>query len=117
MGTWGTGPFDNDDAAEFIGSLKADLGSKLQDSRFSDDEGERAEGRAALGALTALHRAGYVVSPNAFDDGQRLLETMLDDKMWISQWRSPAAIRSRLRNDLKENAKISAALRRRFRRR
>jgi hypothetical protein len=50
MGAWGVGPFENDDALDFIGELSASGLSSL---------------RAALDEVTTVQPGGYVDAPSA----------------------------------------------------
>jgi hypothetical protein len=101
MGAWGTGAFDNDDAGDFMLEPEAIFASKLRDAT-DVSPAFFEEGRAALAALAALDDAGYAVSIDTFADGEMLLERMLDAKDWLAAWRSPKAIRERIRRELLE---------------
>lgn len=115
MGAWGTGPFENDIAGDFMDGCEEGLTKKVHQaaSALAAPYSLREEGRAALAALRALYRAGLIVGVGVFTDGEELLQDMLDDDQWLGAWQSPAAIKARLRNELHETRTLVRSIRRR----
>jgi peptidoglycan hydrolase-like protein with peptidoglycan-binding domain len=106
MGAWGTGPFDNDGAGDFL----HDVGGK----EHPDPAGVRAALEAVLESpkreahykYEAGRAAARLVADDKAGDGsmrdlaKRALERMKDDEGWIQTWDEPKLARSRLSNEI-----------------
>jgi hypothetical protein len=95
MGSWGYGPFDNDDAAELMLRIVEPLATEVASlHRYKYNEV-----RAAACALLALDQAGVYVDIETLDQAAENLQDILESD-WIAEWRQPATIRKRLREEI-----------------
>lgn len=89
MGTWNTGPFDNDPAAEAVAAL-ADGSFRMDQFRFECGRGplstDEAESIIALAAVLNGH------APEDYESEELEYPFTPDDKRWIRR-RAQAAVR------------------------
>lgn len=101
MGTWGTGPFDNDDSADMIAGLARKV-HRVVDRNDSDDYGEA---RAAAAFVLLAHGTDVLGGPG-LDVVLKALIKMRENNEWLSGYRRPPEIAAAL------NKEIGAVVRR-----
>src|SRR5208337_4343107 len=91
MGTWGVGPFDNDDAADMTAGLMEDVRRVADDRRGANYN----KARAAAQFVIAAHGTDILGGPNL---GQLViaLAKMRKDHVWLANWEEPKKIASAL---------------------
>jgi len=95
MGSWGTGPFDNDTAADFIATKLLRPVQKALRSKNVD----YSEARACAQFLLLSHGTDVLGGPNLLDV-VKLFVMMRSDKEWVSNWNSPRRVAAALDMDL-----------------
>lgn len=88
MGSWGMGPFDNDDAADMVAGLSRHIG-KANGKRRPDNHYLAA--RAATRVLLMTAGTDILGGPS-LDEALACLRRMRDDEAWIGGWKSPRAL-------------------------
>jgi hypothetical protein len=101
MGTWGVGPFDNDDAADMIAGLVRPV--KIVVQRKSNGAAQRYynEARAAAQFLLLSHGTDILGGPGLLPVVQALAR-IRSDVEWLSSFDSPRAYMNRLDQELNE---------------
>jgi len=116
MGTWGTGPFESDDAAEFKDEIVTAMEDPLRDTkqtlyrflkpvhdvirspltpapsrRWSVASEHYAKARAAIAAFVFAHELAQARCdrPLVVEAMLTALEKMRSDKNWIASWKKP----------------------------
>lgn len=105
MGTWGTGPFDNDDAADMVAELMehvrrvADTGRPLKRGRKRTTSDDYYLARAAAQFVLAAHGTDILGGPG-LGPVVRVLARIRMDREWLAHWNSPRKIATALDNEL-----------------
>ena len=98
MGTWGPGPFDNDDAADMIAKLMIPI-ERVTKGKVNTSY-HYSQARAAAKIVWIAHGTDILGGPS-LDPILKLLEQMRNDVEWISGWRKPAEIRKALDREIR----------------
>jgi hypothetical protein len=85
MGAWGTGPFDNDDAADFIG----DVLMRPVDGVNSNSRGRSYELARCVAALVLVSHGTDILGGPGLTPVLRALTRIRSDEDWLRQWNSP----------------------------
>jgi len=96
MGTWGTGPFDNDDAGDMAAKMVRPV-QRVADGRGSSDDYYLA--RAAAQFLLASHGTDILGGPG-LTPVLKALARMRTDDGWLAGWNSPKKIAGALDEEL-----------------
>jgi hypothetical protein len=96
MGTWGTGPFDNDDAGDLAAKMVRPV-QRVADGKGSCDDYYLA--RAAAQFLIVSHGTDILGGPGLVPVLWALARMRADDA-WIGNWRSPRKIAAALDKEL-----------------
>jgi len=101
MGAWGYGPFDNDDAGDFLDSIKEVKNpmKELERAIHSYNENER---RAAVAFVTFLTQFDRRSLSRIKKIGVKALNDLLNNEDFIKDWDSPRTIKRRLKKEIKE---------------
>jgi hypothetical protein len=99
MGTWGTGPFDNDDAGDMVAGFMKPIRKVV--SRKSDASARYGynEARCAVQFVMAAHGTDILGGPSA-EPALRALLRMRKDTVWLSGWKSSRKIAVRLNDEI-----------------
>jgi hypothetical protein len=99
MGTWGNGPFDNDDASDVITRLMKPV--HIVETRKSNHSASYHynEARAVVQLLLLSHGTDILGGPSLLH-AVKVLARIRSDVVWIADFRSPAAIMARLDQEL-----------------
>ena len=88
MGAWGSGPYDNDTAADWFFELKEIGLYDLIERGLNSDSYE--EQRAAAWLVQRLAITAYVYDVNLIDEHRKLavekLQSILNNKGWLETW-------------------------------
>lgn len=95
MGTWGTGPFDNDDAADMIAGLARKV-HRVVERNDSDDYGEA---RAAAAVIVVAHGTD-ILGGIGLDVVLKALVKMRENSEWLAGYRRPQQIAEALDKEL-----------------
>lgn len=95
MGTWGTGPFDNDDSADMIAGLARKV-HRVVERNDSDDYGEA---RAAAAFVLLAHGTDVLGGPG-LDVVLKALVKMRENDEWLSGYRRPPEIAAALNKEI-----------------
>jgi hypothetical protein len=97
MGAWGYGPFDNDDAGDWMFDVERAISGPIQVARDQDDEDIKAgrvapeiwhRGYAAAAIVAALAEQGWGHG-SIYEDAELALENMLADEDFVASWKKP----------------------------
>lgn len=95
MGTWGTGPFDNDDAADMVAAMAQKV-RRVIERNDSDDYGEA---RAAAAFVLLAHGTDVLGGPG-LDVALKALVKMRENNEWLSGYRRPPEIATALNKEI-----------------
>ena len=104
MGSWGYGPYDNDNAADWFCNLDTTgiyvfIEKGLNSNCYQEQ-------RAAAWMVQRLAETAYVYSIDKIDEHRKLavekLQAMLKDSEWINDWRNPDKIVSEIKKQIDE---------------
>ena len=98
MGTWGTGPFDNDDAGDMVGGFMKPI-HKVVSMKKSPRGCQYNEARCAVQFVMAAHGTDILGGPSA-EPALRALVRMRKDIEWLSSWISPLKIALMLNKEI-----------------
>lgn len=90
MGTWGTGPFDSDDAGDLLAGAYQTLSKpiskvlKAKTSRAARYHYQQA--RAAASTMVVLSKGTKMVLEDDLRDADKALMIILADHVWIDEW-------------------------------
>lgn len=104
MGSWGTGPFDNDGAADLIAKLMKPIEIALEPKAQYWAYGDA---RAACILVATAHGTDILGGPNI----QKVLECLQkirDDEEFIDEWKDPRKIVAALDSDIRKVKRIIA---------
>jgi hypothetical protein len=104
MGTWGTGPFDNDGACEFVASLHAPIERVLR--RKTKAYYYYGEARAAAKLISIAAGRDMLGGPN-LAPAIEVLERIRGDAEWIGTWDKPRLIRAALTREIRELRRLA----------
>ena len=99
MGTWGVGPFDNDDASDMIAKLMKPI--EIVETRRSNRSAQYHynEARAAVQILLLSHATDILGGPELLP-AVRVLARIRSDTEWIAEFESSADLIDRLNQEL-----------------
>lgn len=101
MGCWGKGPFDSDDAADFVAKIAHETYLPVANGK----PGKRRTSYyplARAGIALVLRASGTdILGGPSLDHAKRALEIMIADKEWLSTWRDPKSAARALRKELR----------------
>ena len=95
MGTWGTGPFDNDDSADMI----AGLARKVYRVLARNDSDDYGEARAAAAFVLLAHGTDVLGGPG-LDVVLKALVKMRENNEWLAGYRQPEQIAAALGKEI-----------------
>jgi hypothetical protein len=98
MGTWGAGPFDNDDASDLIAGMMRKV-QKVVDAKTRYASDGYNEARAIIQFGLVSHGSDILGGPG-LDTSLRALARMRSDVEWLSGWRNPRKIANTIQNEL-----------------
>lgn len=99
MSAWGTGPFENSDAAALIDPVWQKIRTLFRSRRLrAFDESEYNEIRAA--AQLMILAPDILGFPGMWEDAITALEAIKDDEEWIDGWETPYKIQHDLVNQI-----------------
>lgn len=98
MGSWGTGPFDNDTAGDMAASFTKYIDAVInaKPARASD---HYAAARAAVQFILAAHGTDILGGPSLRPALQALRRIRADDE-WLEEWSTPQGIRLSLDKEI-----------------
>jgi hypothetical protein len=101
MGAWGHGPFENDDAGDFLDTIKEVKNpmKELERALCGYNENERRAAAAFVALLAKFDRRSLSRIKKI---GVKALNDLLNDKDFVEDWRSPRTIKRRLKKEIKE---------------
>lgn len=104
MGAWGTGPYDNDSAADWFFDLaKTGIYAMIEHGLNSNSYYEQ---RAAAWLVQRLAVSAFVYDTYKIDEHRNLaldkLQAMLKDQEWIDSWSRPEEIIAELEKQIYE---------------
>lgn len=103
MGAWGTGPLDNDTAADWFYKLETVPVTKMIDDVVFSKKPNPDELRAASWLLSQLAGNGYVYpifkKENTVKEATNKMLRLASSK-WIDDWNNPEEVRSNLRDEI-----------------
>lgn len=130
MGAWGTGPFENDTASDWLAKIKleaaiakalqaADLQTiRVKAKRGSGvglvDQSSVDEALAAIELLVCLASNGHA-DPDLLERAEDVLTDLLAADYPSMGWKSPARMRTELERQVVEVGRLLTAYRRRMR--
>ena len=99
MGVWGTGPFDNDSAADLVASMTRRIEPALSDRDPVDARYHYDEARAAAQFVVLAHGTDILGGPD-IEKAVWLLARMRSDQEWIASFRDPRKVASALDKEI-----------------
>jgi hypothetical protein len=100
MGAWGTGPFDNDGAADMIAKISKEIDKALRFKSNRSASYHYQEARAAAAILLFSHGTDILGGPS-LEPALAALERMRGDEEWIGVWRSELEICQQLDKEIR----------------
>ena len=100
MGTWGTGPFDNDSAADMIAGFMKPIEKVIGAKSDRTAQNYYHEARASAQIVLMAHGTDVLGGPE-ISTLAKALERMRNDSEWIATWRDPAKIRKALDKEIR----------------
>jgi hypothetical protein len=100
MGAWGTGPFDNDGAADMIAKISKEIDKALKPKNNRSASYHYQEARAAAAILLFSHGTDILGGPS-LEPALQALERMRGDEEWIGVWRSELEICQQLDKEIR----------------
>lgn len=112
MGAWGTKPFENDDAGDWLVELHAPIEkvvNKAAKARVPQNYPFTwLKGYAASETIIALSRAGQGFTPEILNAAVASLRNMLNDTRFVETWNDPRRFRADVNARLRELESIIA---------
>jgi hypothetical protein len=99
MGTWGEGPFDNDDAGDMIAALSKKLSTVVGAKSDAKARDEYNGARAAAQIVLLAHGTDILGGPGIDIALEALLRMRLDTE-WLAGYREPKKIAKALDDEL-----------------
>ena len=99
MGTWGSGPFDNDAAGDMAAGMMRRIEPALDHKDVNEARYHYCEARAAAQFVIASHGTDILGGPR-IDNVIKLLARMRSDTEWLAGWREPKAVARALDKEL-----------------
>jgi Domain of unknown function (DUF4259) len=96
MGVWGIGPFDNDDAADFVAKMVAPV-KRVAEGKGGD--GDYYLARACGKFLLVAHATDILGGPS-LAPVLRALARMRTDREWLASWRDPRQVAGALDREI-----------------
>ena len=96
MGAWGTGPFDNDDAADMVAKIANPV---RRVANGNGNDGDYYLARAAAQFLLVSHGTDILGGPG-LAPVLRALARMRTDREWLMHWNSPRKIAGAIDKEL-----------------
>ena len=100
MGAWGTGPFDNDGAADMMAGISREITEALKPKSNHSASYHYSEARAAAALLLFSHGTDILGGPS-LEPALAALERMRGDEEWIGVWRSELEICQQLDKEIR----------------
>jgi hypothetical protein len=100
MGAWGTGPFDNDGAADMIAKISKEIDKALRFKSNRSASYHYQEARAAAAILLFSHGTDILGGPS-LEPALAALERMRADAEWIQSWKSEQKICAQLNLEIR----------------
>jgi hypothetical protein len=99
MGIWGTGPFDNDGAAETVAKLMEPCRKISAATSNREAQNYYAEARVGI-QVRLLANETDILGGTSLQLGLDALQHMRADKAWISFWKEPKGIAAALDKEI-----------------
>jgi Domain of unknown function (DUF4259) len=100
MGAWGTGPFDNDGAADMVAGLTEPIRLAAERKTNRSASYHYQEARAAAAILLFSHGTDILGGPS-LEPALKALERIRADDEWCDNWRDPQQIRKALDKEIR----------------
>jgi hypothetical protein len=105
MGSWGTGPFDHDDAGDMIAGLMRPLKKVVERKSNRSVRYNYQAARAAIQVLLVAYGTDILGGP-CLEDATTALKRMLSDEEWLNGWRNPFDIAAQLRSEIRQVRRV-----------
>lgn len=94
MGTWGTGPFDTDDAGDMVAGLMAPIEKAVEGDAY-----HYSAARCAVQFVLAAHGTDILGGPSVEPCFRALVKMRLDSE-WLASWNQPKRIAKALNAEI-----------------
>lgn len=101
MGAWGTGPFDNDGAADMIAALAQNI-VKVVDAKTDDRAQDHYQEARAAARFVLVSHGTDILGGGSLVTVIQALARMRGDLEWLSGWRSPKKMARVLETEMDE---------------